>query len=198
MSFFNKNFFAGFGIGVFVTIIVEVLLIIMLVFAVRSSMGSRMSAQLAPPDFPAEIKKADVENAEYNLSMTTLDNKPYPLELAKGKVVFLNFWATWCPPCKAEMPGMQRMYDQLSKEGLVMVCVSNENSKTVQKFIKEYKYQFPVYTIQDSAIPGAYVSNAIPITYIISKDGKIVFKHSGSAKWDDPKSIEFLRKLLKE
>jgi thiol-disulfide isomerase/thioredoxin len=111
-------------------------------------------------------------------------------------VVFLNFWATWCPPCVGEMPSIQRLYDTLKdEEGVVFVCVSDEEPDTVRKFVEEKGYTFPVYTMEGER-PEDFRGRGIPTTFILSQDGKISFRHIGSAKWDDQSSIDFIKNLL--
>jgi peroxiredoxin len=94
------------------------------------------------------------------------------------------------------MPSIQSLYDKIKNKDLAFVCISAEDEKTVSKFIREKGYTFPVHLYQGN-LPSVYETQGIPATFIISKDGKIAFKHVGSAKWDDPKSIYFIQNLLK-
>ncbi len=189
MKFFNKYLFIGIGLGFLITILLEVGLFGILIYTV--SKGQHMESMLDAPEFPAAT------DADYHWSVKSLDGKMLDMNQLKGKVVFLNFWATWCPPCRAEMPGIQSLYDKIKKEDVVFVCVSQEDDKTVAKFILDKKYTFPIYTLQGS-LPSIYETQGIPATFIISRNGKVSLKHVGSAKWDDPKCIDFIKGLLEK
>ncbi len=149
----------------------------------------RMESRLQAPLFP---KKAA---ANYDWTIQALDGQDLNMTEVKGKVVVLNFWATWCPPCVAEMPSLQRLYETLKDEGVEFVCVSGEEQDTVQKFVQEKGYTFPIYTMEAER-PEDFRGRGIPTTFILSKDGKIAFRHVGSAKWDAQASIDFIKTLL--
>ncbi len=114
----------------------------------------------------------------------------------KGKVIFLNFWATWCPPCVAEFPAIQSLYNDYS-EKIEFVLISNEADSVVSQFIKDKEYSIPVY-LAVSGLPQSFHSGAFPTTYVISKSGKIVFSKKGAANWNDNKVKELLDKLIEE
>lgn len=128
--------------------------------------------------------------------MVGLDGSTVPFESLKGKVVFLNIWATWCPPCLAEMPNIQSLYEKMGsdKVAFVMLSVDEGGMDKVKKFIQKKKYTFPVY-MPASQFPQEFYSNAIPTTFIISPDGKIVAKQEGMADYDTPEVVAFLQKL---
>lgn len=149
----------------------------------------RMESRLQPPPFPQKVA------VNYDWTIKTLDGQEVNMTEVKGKVVVLNFWATWCPPCVAEMPSIQRLYDTLKDEGIEFVCVSEEEQETVQKFVQEKGYTFPIYTMETER-PEDFKGRGIPTTFILSKDGKIAFRHLGSAKWDDQTCIDFIKTLL--
>ena len=113
-----------------------------------------------------------------------------------GKVVFLNFWATWCPPCKAEMPSIQALYEDVKSEDIefVMLSLDRNPQEVVQGFMDENGYTFPVYGPLEQ-LPPEFQSRAIPTTYIISKQGKILFSHSGVANYDTKEMRGFLKEL---
>jgi thiol-disulfide isomerase/thioredoxin len=150
----------------------------------------KISMQLDAPKLSRVTTAAD-----YKVVLERLDGKPFSLDELKGKTILLNFWATWCPPCRAEMPSIQRLYDQMKGE-VAFVLVSSEDKSQVVPFINERKYTFPVYILKGDT-PAVYESRGIPITFIISPEGNIVIQDIGSARWDDPKVIQFLRSLNK-
>jgi thiol-disulfide isomerase/thioredoxin len=118
------------------------------------------------------------------------------LSSLKGKVVFINFWATWCPPCLAELPSINTLHDKLSNNPSVVfliVDVDNQPRKSVP-FIKNHGYNLPVFeTITD--IPSEMLSGSIPTTLVINKQGLMVFKHEGVADYNSDKFIGYLQKL---
>jgi thiol-disulfide isomerase/thioredoxin len=150
--------------------------------------GGPMAPDLEAPDLPAEAV------ADYHWVVKTLGGDDFSLEKVKGQVIFLNFWATWCPPCVAEMPSIQRLYEEVKDNGIAFVCISQEEGSRVKKFVEHYGYTFPVYTFKGD-IPSVFASRGIPATFIVGPDGKIAFKHVGSAKWDDERCIAFVKEL---
>lgn len=128
--------------------------------------------------------------------MVDLDGKTVAFESLKGKVIFLNIWATWCPPCIAEMPNIHSLYKKMdpNKVAFVMLSVDEGGMAKVKKFIDKKGYTFPVY-MPASEFPQEFYSNAIPTTFIISPQGKIVTKHEGMAEYDTKEVREFLQGL---
>ena len=117
----------------------------------------------------------------------------------KGKVVFINFWATWCPPCIAEMPSINKLQEKFkdNKDFIVlMVDADNQLDKSI-KFMAKRNYNLKVYT-PASQIPTELLSKALPTTIILDKKGKTVFKHEGGADYTNQEFIKFVENLLKE
>jgi thiol-disulfide isomerase/thioredoxin len=202
MRIFNRDFFIGVGAGIVVTIFVLLLLVVYYMFTLwlpgvnifsskrTSDKGQTLESRLEVPSFPSTTL------ADYDWIVRSLDGQDFKMAEVKGKVVFLNFWATWCPPCVAEMPSIQRLHEKLKDEGVVFVCISNEEASKVNQFAKEKGFTFPIYTMH-GAPPLVFKTRGIPSTFILSPDGKIAFKHIGSAKWDDDQSIDFIKGLIK-
>jgi len=116
----------------------------------------------------------------------------------KGKVVILNFWATWCPPCRVEMPSMETLYRRFNVQGLEILAVDiGEDASLVQQFISNNGYTFPVLLDTNNRISSIYGIEAIPTTFIIDREGKIVGRIVGSIMWDTPKVIAAIDALLK-
>jgi thiol-disulfide isomerase/thioredoxin len=130
---------------------------------------------LKPPQFaPATRTPSGI-----SLQVHPLDGKPVSLQDFKGKVVLLNFWATWCGPCKAEMPSLQRLYNKISPSGVQFLLVSQEDASTVRRYAKKKKLQLPFYTLKGD-IPAPFQTQGIPATYVLSPDGH-TFSHEGAA-----------------
>jgi thiol-disulfide isomerase/thioredoxin len=115
------------------------------------------------------------------------DGGSVTLSSYKGKVVILNFWATWCPPCRKEMPSMETFYQRYKDKGLEFLAVDlGERVDAVQKFIASNGYTFPVLLDGDRKAGGLYGVVAIPTTFIIDRGGRIIGKIVGSTQWDTP------------
>ncbi len=116
-----------------------------------------------------------------------------------GKVVFLNFWATWCPPCREEMPSMQLLYEELADEGLEILAVDvQESEATVQEFVAEFGFTFPILLDSDGRVALRYGIRAFPTTYIIDRKGFVLGGRPGYHDWSAPSMIEGFRKLLEQ
>ncbi|WP_324679671.1 TlpA disulfide reductase family protein [Hymenobacter sp. GOD-10R] len=133
----------------------------------------------------------------HNLPMVTLDGKPVNLSDLKGKVVFVNLWASWCPPCRAEMPGIEALYKKVdhSKVAFVMLSLDDDTAKA-RKFVQAQGYTFPVY-LRTGNLPAPFDSNSIPSTVILGPDGQVAARHDGMAEYDTPEFKAALDKLAK-
>ncbi len=136
----------------------------------------------------------DAPQAIPPLSVTTLDGKPFGLASLAGKVVLLNFWATWCPPCQREMPSIQRLHEAMKGSDFAVMAVSvGEKKATVVSFLKTNPYTFPIYLDETSAVSGQYVGQGIPTTYLVDKAGKIIAGVIGAKEYDDPQLVNALK-----
>ncbi len=117
----------------------------------------------------------------------------------KGKITILNFWAPWCPPCKSEMPHLQEFYKEFKdKEGFQLIAVAVRDSKdAVLNFITENNYSFPVYVDENISSVGLFVSQGIPVTYIVNKDGKVVGNYTGAYDFTSAEFKAVIEGMLK-
>lgn len=124
-----------------------------------------------------------------DFSLKDLNGKGVEIKQFKGKVIFLNFWATWCGPCKEEMPGMEALHQQLKEKDFVMLTISvdYEGIKPVQEFINKQRYTFPVLLDPKGETLDLFEVKGIPTTFLIDKKGKMIGKAIGPRDW---KSIE--------
>lgn len=119
------------------------------------------------------------------------------LDSYRGKVVFLNFWATWCPPCREEMPSMQVLYDELADDGLEILAVNVlEDEATVSAFVEENGFTYPVMLDRQGRVAMRYAVRAYPTTYLLDRDGKVIAVRTGFHEWDSPEMIEAFRSIL--
>jgi thiol-disulfide isomerase/thioredoxin len=131
-----------------------------------------------------------------DFSLKDLSGRETTLSSFAGKVVFLNFWATWCGPCRAEIPSMVRLYAELGDEGFTIVAVnSQELENQVSAFVEEAGMSFPVLLDSTGKVGTAYSVRAIPTTYIIDSRGAIRGRMVGTRDWYSPQIISLVREL---
>ncbi len=135
-----------------------------------------------------------------DFSYPGLDGKMVSLSDYRGKVVFLNIWATWCPPCREEMPSMEKLYRELRGEGFEILAVSIDalGAKAVAPFMKEYRLSFPALLDPKGTIQQLYGTTGIPESFIIDKKGIIAEKIIGARNWATPEVIRFFRNLIQK
>lgn len=119
-----------------------------------------------------------------NIQLTTLDGKPFQLSDYRGKKVILNFWATWCPPCKAEMPDMQKFYEEHREIVAVNLTSAEKNKEDIQKFMEEYGIGFTIPLDQTGAVAQQFEVYSIPTSYLIDKKGIIGQRVMGPMSYD--------------
>ncbi len=135
--------------------------------------------------------------ADYGWTLQDLDGKSVSFGEFAHKAVVLNLWATWCGPCRMEMPGLVRLAEDPRLKGVAFVAVTAEPANdNVRKVAKEELRGLTVLRAGD--MPEVFASNAIPATFIIAPDGKVVASEIGSVRWDDPSVVDFLEKLAKQ
>ena len=117
-----------------------------------------------------------------------------------GKVIIVNFWATWCTPCVKEMPSFENLYRRFRSKGLTILAVSLDKSSSskVQEFADKYKLSFPVLLDTDGVAEKLYPSFTIPFTYVVDKKGRIVARVDGGKDWGSAKTFESVEHLLKQ
>ena len=122
-----------------------------------------------------------------DFNLPTLDGGTLRLADYKGKLVFLNIWATWCAPCREEMPSMQRLAEKLAGGDFAMITISiDEKTEEVEKFVKELGLTFPVGMDPAQKVAADYKITGVPETYIISPDGVVTHHLIGPGDWDEP------------
>ena len=135
--------------------------------------------------------------------------RPVSLGQLSGEVVLLNIWATWCPPCREEMPSMERLHRQLSRNGLRVVAVSIDAAPgqtdasgypggDVQEFVREMGLSFDIWRDPAGRIQQTYRTTGVPESFVIDRDGTIVKKVIGGTEWDSAPNLDLFRRLLEE
>jgi cytochrome c biogenesis protein CcmG/thiol:disulfide interchange protein DsbE len=133
-----------------------------------------------------------------DFTLNDVSDKPVKLSDFKGKVVVLNFWATWCRPCIEELPSLQRFHDRFAAQNVVVLAVSeDEDAKAYQQFLKKEGVRFPTVRDPEGKVSQSYGTFKLPETYFIDRQGRVVRKIIGAANWMDPELILFMEQLLK-
>jgi thiol-disulfide isomerase/thioredoxin len=177
------------------------------IFFLTMSLLAPLTAGAAPAGISANISAAFAKaglpllkdkRQPRDFTLKTLDGRSMTLSQLKGKVVFLNFWATWCPPCRGEMPSMEALYQRFKNDGLEFVAVDlRESQPEVKDFITDNKLTFPVALDATGNVGNNYNIQSIPSTYIIDRDGKIIVQAVGGRSWNTPAMISAFQALLK-
>ncbi len=137
-------------------------------------------------------------SAPIEFSLDNLQGKEISLKEHKGKWIWLNFWATWCGPCRMEMPELSKLYDDFAGKDFVVLGVATDgvNKRAVNSFVKKNGISFPILLDSSQEVSGKYQASALPTIYVISPDWKLVGVFRGANKWDTPIIREQLKKLL--
>jgi len=128
----------------------------------------------------------------------TADGRKVSLHDLKSKVVFLNFWATWCTFCKEEMPGLMELSKKLSSQGLQVIAATNENPKLVRSFLQGKDFSYPIVLDLGDTLLDRFKVKTVPTTVVIDGEGRVAFRVDSLFKWDSPEVIAALDELLKE
>ena len=136
-----------------------------------------MKVTLDAADFKAAlavVDRTDSVRARADFSLKDLDGKTWTLSALKGKVVLVNFWATWCPPCRKEMPDLEALYQRFKSQGFVILAISDEEDAKVRPFIAEKGYTYPVLLDPGDVVEKRYLIEGIPKSFVVDRKGKMV------------------------
>jgi peroxiredoxin len=136
-----------------------------------------MQAKSDDPQFAdamARLEADDAKRQNADFTLTDLQGKSWHLRDLRGKVVLVNFWATWCPPCRKEMPDLQALYDKYKDNGLVVLSISDEETAKVAPFIAEKKISYPVLLDPGRKVNDAFIVDGIPKSFVYDRNGKLV------------------------
>ncbi len=148
---------------------------------------------------PVSSGGGQVMPAELSLKSFPKDER-VQLKSFSGKVVLVNFWASWCDACMAEMPSMVKLYDALHDEGFEMISINvdDDPEKVVPTIVSKFHIKFPIYRDTDESVSKAFEIVAIPFNALIDKKSKVIFSESGERNWFSDEIIAEVRKHLKE
>ncbi|MFY0689990.1 MAG: TlpA family protein disulfide reductase [Cyclobacteriaceae bacterium] len=148
-----------------------------------------LATRLFTPDVEENAKQAN-----YQFDLVDENGATVPMETFKGQTVFLNIWATWCPPCIAEMPDINELYQALGEEVTFLIISVDDNPDKAIAFRNRKQFDFPVYFAKNG-FPQVFHSRSIPTTYVISPDGSIVVDQKGMSKYNTEGFRSFLLSL---
>ncbi len=155
----------------------------LVLLAAASAAGAKVVTNAPAPDF----------------TLRQLDGPNLRLGEQRGRVVMVNFWATWCPPCRLEMPHLSRLYSKYRGSGFQLLGVNiDDNLQPVKALVSKMDLKFPILLDTDKKVVGAYDLNAMPATVLIDKDGRVRYLHRGYREGYELIYEQQLRELLKE
>jgi len=156
---------------------------------------NKVFLQVKTPGLEKEENQEYITDLEYGWILAWDQNEPFYFSNTQNEVVFLNFWATWCPPCVAELPEIKKLYEKWGDK-VVFMLVTNEKPEVVKAFMEKHDYVLPVFYV-GTQIPETLAHSSLPTTFIISKDGKVVTRKKGAAKWNSRATEKIFEELLK-
>jgi len=117
----------------------------------------------------------------------------------RGRPLIVNFWATWCPPCRSEMPSLQRAWEHLAREGIGVIAINiGEDASTIGQFTATTRVTFPLPMDIDSGVRRAWSVGGLPTTFVVDAKGRLVYRVIGDRDWDDPALLELVRALKED
>lgn len=133
-----------------------------------------------------------------DFQLQDLNGRTHRLSDYRGKVVFLNLWATWCPPCRQEMPSMEQLYRRLQGQGFVMLAVSQDEDprESVRPFVDQMHLSFPILLDPEGKIPPKYGVTGYPETFVIDPSGAVIDHVIGPREWDSEQSFGYFSDLI--
>jgi peroxiredoxin len=138
---------------------------------------NNLPVSLDDPNYTEAIEKLaanEKHRADLDFALFDLQGKRWSLKRLRGKVVIVNFWATWCPPCRAELPELADLHKRFAAQGLVILAISDEDPSTVRRFAGEYSMNYPVLIDTGGAIKGQFRVSGLPQTFVYNRQGRLV------------------------
>ncbi len=160
------------------------LVVVAIILILRSDVGT-------PPVVRGVMSPA------FELPQLDVADAPIALSSLVGRVVLVNFWATWCEPCEREMPAMERLYQALSREEFELIAVAiDDKEEDVRAFQKRYRLSFPILLDLDQAVYSSYQTMGVPESILVDREGRIVERYVGPREWDSAEYKDRIRELI--
>ena len=165
----------------------KVFISICMALSLSLAMNAQATETLTPIDSKAPAP---------DFSLKDTDGKLHRLSDYRGKPVIVNFWTTWCSPCREELPSMNRAWQQLEQEGIAMLAINmGEDEDTIFVFSADYPTDFPILMDEAGEVIEQWPVKGLPTTYVIAPDGTIAYRAIGSREWDDKDLLDKVRAL---
>lgn len=174
--------------------VLPVVLIVAVVVAAGLFLFLGQKGEQKPSDFPSVDQLPNFGMIPDGWSVTSPDGKEVSAGDLRGKVLFINRWATWCPPCMAEMPSIEALYKSLAGANVAFIVVSTEKADKVQQAVAKHGWTMPIY-LATERFPPVLESEAIPATFIADRKGRIVYRMVGGKNWNTDDTRGFLTKI---
>ena len=174
------------------------LIAVVLFFVIKSNMGmlSEEGDEKGGSEFSLLTKLNGTPAPDFKL--LDADEKEHTLAEYKGKPVIVNFWATWCPPCRKEIPSMNRAWHKIKDEGIAMIAINvGESADEVFAFTAEYPIDFTVLLDNSGQVSSSWPIRGLPTTFILDTDGNLVYQAVGGREWDADEILDQVRALKK-
>ena len=134
-----------------------------------------------------------------DFTLKDIDGKQHRLSDYRGKVVIINFWATWCPPCRFELPSMEKLWQLTRDQEIVMLAINiGEDGDTIFTFTSDYPVTFPLLMDRDSSVLKQYPVLGIPTSFVLDTEGRIIYRAVGTREWDDKAIVQAILALKKK
>jgi peroxiredoxin len=158
--------------------------------------GVSIGQQIMADDSPSTLHPVTDRPMAPDFALADIDGKIHRLSDYRGQVVIVNFWATWCPPCREEMPSMQRAWEQIKDHNIVILAIDiGEDEDTIFAFSADYPVEFPLLLDLDSRVIQDWPVRGLPTTFVIDPQGRIAYRAIGSRDWEHPAVLGTLTNL---
>jgi len=173
------------------SVIVVIFLVIYLTGSQAEVFGRVQGVMLKTGIMNASVTEDEAEIANLNFVLRDVDGNQLNVNSLKGKTIFINIWATWCAPCVAEMPSINKLYNKVDSEDIVFLMISEDNSiEKAHNWAKKKDFDFKVYSAPN--LPNQFRTGYVPSTFVINPEGELVLTKTGIANYDTRKFEKFL------
>ena len=152
------------------------------------------ASALAQDDTPADDALVVYGQADFDWTIRPLDGEAMELEAYRGRVLFVNLWASWCTPCIREMETIERLRERVADTDVEFLIVAAEGERPVRRHLRRYSYNLPIY-LEVDRIPPAFGLRGLPTSWLVDREGRIVLLRHGEAAWDTDEVVAFVREI---
>ena len=166
--------------------------------ATNESSSNESNNKVSTASIPPALSKVSPSFIAPDTELVDMDGKKHKMSDYRGKPVIVNFWATWCPPCRAELPSMNRAWAKVKDEGIQMLAVNmGESEDTIFPFTGEYPIDFTILLDSNGSYALEWKVQGLPTTYVVDAEGNVVYQAVGGREWDNDNILDVVRGLKK-